>query len=209
MNNTEPQWLIWARSLQAIAQNGLTYVANTFDLERYEAVREIAAEIMASHAQVDKQFVLDLFAQQSGYATPKIDVRGVVFRDEKILLVKEVIDGGWTLPGGWADPNETPSEAVAREVWEESGYETKPVKILMVYDRSLHGHVPPLPFHAYKLFFLCESFGGDAKPSHETSEIGFFGEDNIPPLSLARTTPEEIKRLFKHLRTPNLPTDFD
>lgn len=209
MNDEEPKWLEWAKSLQAIAQNGLIFAANHFDIERYEAVRAIAVDIMASYGRVDKQFVMDLFNDQSGYATPKVDVRGVVFQGDKVLLVKEVVDGCWTLPGGWADPNETPSEAAAREVWEESGYEVKPVKLLMVYDRSKHGHEPPMPFHVYKLFFLCELVSGEGKTSMETSAVGFFGEDEIPPLSLARLTPSEVVRLFEHYRNPILPTDFD
>ena len=209
MNDNEPKWLAWAKSLQAIAQNGLIFAANHFDIERYESVRVIAADIMASYTQVDKQFVLDLFNDQSGYATPKVDVRGVVFQGDKVLLVKEVVDGCWTLPGGWADPNEMPSEAAAREVWEESGYEVKPVKLLMVYDRSKHGHEPPMPFHVYKLFFLCELVRGEVKTSMETSAVGFFGENEMPPLSLARLTPSEVVRLFEHYRNPTLLTDFD
>lgn len=209
MNDNEPKWLAWAKSLQAIAQNGLIFAENHFDIERYESVRVIAADIMASYTQVDKQFVLDLFNDQSGYATPKVDVRGVVFQGDKVLLVKEVVDGCWTLPGGWADPNEMPSEAAAREVWEESGYEVKPVKLLMVYDRSKHGHEPPMPFHVYKLFFLCELIRGEVKTSMETSAVGFFGENEMPPLSLARLTPSEVVRLFEHYRNPTLLTDFD
>jgi ADP-ribose pyrophosphatase YjhB (NUDIX family) len=209
MNDNEPKWLAWAKSLQAIAQNGLIFAENHFDIERYESVRVIAADIMASYTRVDKQFVLDLFNDQSGYATPKVDVRGVVFQGDKVLLVKEVVDGCWTLPGGWADPNEMPSEAAAREVWEESGYEVKPVKLLMVYDRSKHGHEPPMPFHVYKLFFLCELVRGEVKTSMETSAVGFFGENEMPPLSLARLTPSEVVRLFEHYRNPTLLTDFD
>lgn len=205
----EHEWLRWARSLQAIAQNGLTYTEGRFDRERYEAIRDIAAEIMASHALVEKQFVLDLFKGETGYATPKVDVRGVVFRDAEILLVREREDDAWTLPGGWADPNESPSEAVAREVREESGYETIPIKLLAVYDRSLHAHIPPFPYHVYKLFILCQLTGGEAAISTETSDVAFFAEESLPALSVSRVTANQILRFFEHYRHPDLQTDFD
>src|SRR5512136_250247 len=137
----EPHWLQWARQLQAIAQNGLTYAQNAYDVERYTAVRQIAAEMMAAGSDTDLSRVLDLFSGEVGYATPKVDVRGVVFRGDALLLVKELVDDGrWTLPGGWADPNESPGEAVVREVFEESGFQTRAVKLLAVYDRSKHPH---------------------------------------------------------------------
>src|SRR5215471_2057099 len=141
----DPKWLQWARALQAIAQNGLTFAGNEYDAERYRAIREIAAEIMASYGTVEKSHVIDLFSKEVGYATPKVDVRGVVFRGNELLCVKEKEDNLWTLPGGWADINESPSEAVTREVFEESGYQTRAVKLLAVYDRSKHDHVPPFP----------------------------------------------------------------
>ncbi len=206
----EPEWLRWARELQAIAQIGLTYSAeNHFDVERYTRVREIAAEIMASGAGLEKHAVLDLTCGETGYATPKVDVRGVVFRDDRILLVKEVADGGWTLPGGWADVNESPGESVVREVREESGYETRPVKLLAVYDRSKQGHRPAFPFHVYKLFILCALTGGEPATSRETSAVGFFAEHDLPELSLSRVTPTQVRRLFEHRRHPGWPADFD
>jgi ADP-ribose pyrophosphatase YjhB (NUDIX family) len=205
----DPQWLQWARRLQAIAQNGLTFAEDAYNVERYEAVRQIAAEIMAASSETPVSRVLDLFAGEVGYATPKVDVRGVVFREEALLLVKELADGGWTLPGGWADVNESPSEAVAREVHEESGFEVHPVKLLAVYDRSKHGHVPPYPYHIYKLFFRCEIVGGVAEASAETAGAAFYCEKEIPPLSISRVTPGQIARLFEHHRHPEWPADFD
>ena len=205
----EPKWLVWAKALQAIAQNGLTYTENHFDVERYKSVREIAAEIMASYARVDRTLVLNLFSQETGYATPKVDVRGVVFQADQILLVKEKADGRWTLPGGWADVNESPREAVVREIREESGYETLPTKLLAVYDRSKHGHEPAFPFHVYKLFILCDLIGGEAATSSETSDVGFFEEEVLPELSHSRITVSQIKRFFKHYRESDLPTDSD
>ncbi len=205
----DPQWLKWARALRALAQAGLTYSENPFDRERYAAIRDIAAEITATSAGVDLAEVRDLFAAQVGYETPKVDVRGVVFREDKLLLVRELSDGGrWTLPGGWADINEVPSKAVEREVWEESGYRTRAYKLLMLYDRSRHGH-PPHPFTIYKLFFLCELLEGEPMDSHETSDATFFAEHAIPELSVSRTTPEEIVRVFEHHRHLDWPTDFD
>lgn len=206
----EPEWLRWARELQAIAQIGLTYsTEDHFDVERYARIREIAAEIMATGGGIEKGAVLDLFGRETGYATPKVDVRGVVFRADEILLVRELADGGWTLPGGWADVNESPGESVVREVHEESGYETKPVKLLAVYDRSKHGHTPAFPFHVYKLFILCEVTGGGPATSRETSAVGFFAEHDLPDLSRSRVTPAQIRRLFEHHRHPDWATDFD
>jgi ADP-ribose pyrophosphatase YjhB (NUDIX family) len=204
----QPKWLEWAAQLQAIAQCGLTYAKNPFEIERYNQVREIAAEIMAAHSDLDTAQVRDLFASESGYATPKVDVRGVVFCDDAILLVKELRDGRWTLPGGWADVNDSPAEATVREVREESGYDTRAVKLLACYDRSKHGH-PPYGYHIYKLFFQCELIGGEAAESIETGGADFFREDQIPDLSLPRVTPAQIERFFEHYRHPEWPTDFD
>lgn len=204
----DSKWLEWVQKLQAIAQNGLTYSENPFDIERFKALQTISAEIMATHTNVEQSYVLDLFTREVGYATPKVEVRGAVFRDNTILLVKERVDGCWTLPGGWADVGETPSEVAVKEVYEESGYRTRAVKLIAVYDRDMQGH-PPFPHSVYKLFFLCELLGGSPSPSIETEEVGFFPEDGIPELSLGRVTPAQINRVFEHYRHPELPTDFD
>jgi ADP-ribose pyrophosphatase YjhB (NUDIX family) len=206
---TEPQWLLWSRQLMAVAQNGLAYASNPFDVDRYEAIRKIAAAILADHTLADQTRIENLFAQEVGYATPKVDVRGAVFRDQALLLVKERQDGCWTLPGGWADVNESPSEAVVREVFEESGYRTRATKLLAVFDRAKHPHVPLLPFHIYKIFLLCEWLGGEATTSIETEAVDFFREDQLPELSISRITPAQVARLFEHLRRPELPADFD
>lgn len=202
------EWLHWVRKLQAIAQSGLTFAEHPYAIERYEAVRQIAAEIMAAHSQYEQEAILELFASELGYATPKLDVRGVVFQNDQILLVREASDGLWTLPGGWADINDSPSEAVTREIFEESGYETKAVKLLALYDKLKHDHPPQIP-HAYKAFFLCEIISGTSTPSIETTEVAFFDEDKIPALSLHRVVLSQIHRLFEHHRQPDLPTDFD
>ena len=205
----EPVWLKWAKELAAISQNGLTYSENTYDIERYQAVRRIAAEIMSAQSDLNTETLMTILAKEEGYATPKVDVRGVVFRDDEILLVKERIDGGWTLPGGWADPCQSPSECVVREIHEESGYETEARRLLAVYDRSRHPHEPPMPFHIYKLFFLCDIKGGSPQISHETTAVDFFAEDRIPNLSISRVLPDQITRMFEHYRNSDLPTDFD
>jgi ADP-ribose pyrophosphatase YjhB (NUDIX family) len=205
----EPNWLTWAKRLAALAQDGLTYSDNEYEIDRYNQVRQIAAEMMATGAGLDAKAVVELFSREHGYATPKVDVRGAAFRDGKILLVKEKIDGGWTLPGGWADPWQSPSEAVAREVFEESGFEARVVKLASVYDRSKHPHLPLMPFHLYKLFFLCEITGGVPTESYETTGVEFFAADALPPLSVSRTLPFQIARMFEHCRDRALPTDFD
>jgi ADP-ribose pyrophosphatase YjhB (NUDIX family) len=205
---TDPRWLEWARQLQAVAQAGLTYPQDAFDMERFQAVRRIAAEMVAAHTGTDLQSVHDLFAGEFGHPTPKVDVRGVIFRGDAILLVKERVDGGWTLPGGWADVNESPAEAVVREVYEESGFQTRAVKLLALYDRRKHGH-PPHPWHIYKIFFRCELIGGAPTTSVETDGAAFFHKGEIPPLSVRRVTASQIARFFEHFQNPDWPTDFD
>ncbi|HNT55585.1 MAG TPA: NUDIX hydrolase [Anaerolineaceae bacterium] len=201
-------WLDWVQRLQTIAQAGLTYSTNAFDLERYEDLRQIAAEILAAQTDHDLPHIADLLAGEKGYATPKLDVRGAVFQDDKILLVKERSDGGWTLPGGWIDIGEPPSQAVEREVWEESGYEVRATKLLAVFDRNRHGH-PTHLFHIYKLFIACDLLGGEPVKSIETDGADFFTLEALPPLSVARTTAEELAVMFRHYHNPTLPTDFD
>jgi len=207
----EPDWLLWARRLQAIAQTGLTFVQDPYDKDRYEQIRALAAEIMAGYSSADLTRIEGLFTEQSGYATPKVDVRAAAFRDDgALLMVREANDGRWSLPGGWADVNQSPREAILREVREESGFEVAIRKLAAVFDRALHGHLPPRPFHVYKLFFLCEIAGGAAQTSLETTEIAFFTEANIPAdLSIGRIVPYQIGRMFAHYRDPDLPTEFD
>jgi ADP-ribose pyrophosphatase YjhB (NUDIX family) len=204
-----PMWLQWAARLQAIAQVGLVYAENSFDHERYGAVQHIAAEMMAKGSGGPIEPVLTLFGQQAGYATPKVDVRGMVFHQDSVLLVREHADGLWTVPGGWADPGDTPSEAVEREIREESGYEARAVRLLAVYDRSRQGHVPPHAFAIYKLFFLCELTGGAAATSPETDEVAFYPVAALPPLSLARVTSRQIALFHSMAADPSCPADFD
>lgn len=204
----EPTWLERARRLNAIAQTGLAFTTDPYDRERYETLRALAAEILAEGAGAGPDRLLGLLAGDEGYATPKVDVRGVVFQDGRILLVRERSDGLWTLPGGWADVNDSPAEAVVREIREESGYETRATKLLALLDRNRHGH-PPHVHHIYKVFLRCELLGGESTTSHEIVEVGFFAEGEIPALSLTRIVPAQIARMFEHQRQPDLPADFD
>ena len=206
---SQTRWLEWSTRLQAIAQNGLTFARDPYDVERYSAVRQIVAEMLAAGSDLDPTTILGLLEKQTDYATPKVDVRGVVFRDDKVLLVRERSDGCWTLPGGWADVCASPAENVVREVQEESGFRTRAVKLLAVFDRSKHPHEPPFAFHVYKIFMLCEIVGGQATPSIETDSVGFFAETEIPDLSTTRVTAAQIRRMFEHHRQPGLPADFD
>jgi ADP-ribose pyrophosphatase YjhB (NUDIX family)/catechol 2,3-dioxygenase-like lactoylglutathione lyase family enzyme len=204
----DPQWLRWARRLQAIAQDGLTYTKDDYDFGRYEQLRELAAEILAAHSTGTLEEAGDLLALETGPATPKVDVRAAVFREDRILLVKETGEVGWSLPGGWADVGESPSEAAARETMEESGYRVRPVRLLAAYDRDRHGH-PPIPYHVYKLVFLCEILDQTPSPDVDTDGVRFFGEHEIPGLSVTRIIPPQVSRFFQHRRNPSLPPDFD
>jgi ADP-ribose pyrophosphatase YjhB (NUDIX family) len=206
MENT--QWFTWAQQLQAIAQCGLQYSENVFDRERYEQIRALALQMLAAHSDLPLERLQAIFADEKGYTTPKVDVRGVVFREGKLLMVHELADGLWTLPGGWVDILEPPSLAVEREVFEESGYRVKARKIAGVFDRNSHPH-PPYLFHVYKLFILCDYLDGSPTTSIETGGSGFFSLHDLPPLSTARTTLDELELMFLHLADPARPTDFD
>jgi ADP-ribose pyrophosphatase YjhB (NUDIX family) len=205
---TEPAWLMVGRELKAIAQIGLTFSQDAFDRQRYERIRELSATLLAHGSDGDAAKMLDLFELDAGYATPKVDVRGAAFREGRVLMVREVSDGGWTLPGGWADVNQTAAECVVREISEESGFQARAVKLAAVHDyRKRH---PPRHIDSiYKMFFICVLTGGSARPSHETSEVAFFSPSELPMLSMGRTTPEQIELMFRHAERPDLPTDFD
>ncbi|HEY3841114.1 MAG TPA: NUDIX hydrolase [Bryobacteraceae bacterium] len=201
-------WINIAQRLQSIAQTGLTYAQDPYDRERYEEIAGIAMSMFAGGQPEHIQLAAKLFADETGYATPKVDVRAAIFRDGKILLVREREDGCWTLPGGWADVGISPAESVEKEVREEAGLAVKARKLLAAWDRNKHPH-PPHAFHIYKLVFDCEIISGAPAAGSETSEAAFFGENEIPPLSLTRILPEQIARIFEHLRHPDWPTEFD
>jgi len=200
-------WMEWTKRLQAIAQNGITYSTGIFDIERYNQIQDVVAEIISNHTDHDFAKVKDYLTNEAGYSTPKVDVRGVVFENNKILLVKEKEDNRWTIPGGWADILKTPSENVECEVFEESGYKVKATRLMAVYDRDKHGHKPKHPYSIYKMFFLCKIIGGEANTNIETTDVGFFDINELPELSVARITKKQIRRLFELKDNPL--TDFD
>ncbi len=206
----DPRFLDWARRLQAAAQSGLAFTKNPFEIERYEEVRRIAAEMMAAAAEIQVEKVEALFANENGYGTVKIGVRGVVFDGEdRVLLVKERADGLWTLPGGFADVGLSGAENTVKEIEEESGYQTRAVRLLAVLDREKHPHPLPYPYHVYNLFFLCEKTGGQARISAETEDVGFFFLDDLPPLSEGRVLPEQIKLMRQLCDDPERVPYFD
>jgi ADP-ribose pyrophosphatase YjhB (NUDIX family) len=205
----EPQWLRIARELRAIAQTGLAFNADRFDRQRYERVRELAATMLAHGSGAKYDVIIDVLREGWGYATPKVDVRGAAFVDGRVLLVREISDGRWTLPGGWADVNQSAAECVVREITEESGFEARTLKLAAVRDYQKSGHPPRHVDSIYKMFFICEITGGSARASDETSEADFFPRHALPPLSLGRTTAAQIDRMFQHAEDPQLPTDFD
>ena len=197
--------------LSALAQDGLTYGADEYDLDRYRQMSRLAVELFSVlSGQPAAELAIEL-GRDTGYATPKIDVRGAIFDDdERVLLMREKIDGRWSLPGGWADPGDTPSAAVTREILEETGYYSSAVKLIACWDRELQGHPPPLPVHVYKLFFLCRRDGAVQPPAAlETLDVGWFGLGALPPLSLGRVNHRQLDRALAHHRDPSLPTEFD
>lgn len=197
------------RRLHALARTGLHFCANEYDRERYEEIERIAAELLAGASTgAPLEELLAWWRREGGYVTPKVEVRGAVFRDDRVLLVRERADGLWTLPGGWADVNETPAQAVEKEIEQESGLRARAVKLAALYDRSRHGHGPTL-FHGWKAFFLCEVQGGELRGSYETDAVDFFALAALPPMSLGRSTPRQVLRMAEHWRDRALPADFD
>jgi ADP-ribose pyrophosphatase YjhB (NUDIX family) len=204
----EPQWLTIAREVRALAQTGLAFTADGFDRQRYRRLQELAALLMAQGSG-GQESILELFRQEKGYATPKVDVRGAAIVDGRVLMVREISDGKWTLPGGWADVNQSAGECVVREIAEESGFKARALKLAAVYDYQRSGHPPRHIDSIYKMFFVCEIIGGEARASDETSEVAFFARNELPELSLGRTTASQIDRMFHHAEHPQLAADFD
>jgi ADP-ribose pyrophosphatase YjhB (NUDIX family) len=203
------RWLAWAREAQSLAQAGLAYASSPFDLDRYARLRALATDMTAALADGDPQPVRMLLDAEPGYLTPKLDVRAAVHDPQgRVLLVRERVDGLWTLPGGWADVNESLARGAVREVREESGYVVAYDRLLGIYDRERWGH-PPMPHFTLKAVLACRLLGGEATPSMETSEAGWFARDEIPPLSVGRTSPRLVERVFEHLDDPALPPDVD
>ena len=200
-------WLAAAQRLRAMAQTGLTYSENRFDIERYRELEQLSHAMLAELLSSTPAAMTALYALDKGYPTPKVDVRTAAFSEGRVLLVKEWLDGKWTLPGGWADEGDSPREAAERECLEESGYEVKVARLVALRDRRRHEYRPRHLGGIYKLIFLADITGGEAKLSHETTDVGFFLLDDLPPLSLGRTLPEEIELAYRHeLDRTCLPT---
>lgn len=207
MNGQTPKWLGWAQEIYSLSQSGLTYSGNEYDIERYKRLQEIIAEIIASQSEISKETVLESFSMQAGYITPKIDVRGAVIRDHKILLIQERADGKWAMPGGWADLGNAPASVAEREVWEESGFHIKAEKVVAVIDAN---RIEPMEFyHAYKIIFLCRLLDGEPRTNHETLAVDFFDRNHLPPLSTYRTNESMLQEVFAHLENLDRPTAFD
>jgi ADP-ribose pyrophosphatase YjhB (NUDIX family) len=207
MNHQTSKWMDWAREIFSLSQSGLTYSGNPYDIERYKRLQEITAEIIAEQSNITKESALESFSMQAGYITPKVDVRGAVIRDGKILLIQERADDKWAMPGGWADLGNPPASVAEREVWEESGFRVKAEKVVAVIDAN---RVEPFEFyHAYKLIFLCKLLDGEPRTSHETLAVDFFDPDHLPPLSSYRTNEAMLQEVFAHVANPNRPTLFD
>jgi ADP-ribose pyrophosphatase YjhB (NUDIX family) len=207
MNTHPPKWIQWAREIFSLSQAGLAYSRNEFDLERYKRLQEITAEMIESQSNISSEEALTSFSMQAGYVTPKIDVRGAVVHEDKILLIQERMDGRWALPGGWADLGNAPASVAEREVWEESGYRVKAEKVVAVIDAN---RIEPMEFyHAFKIIFLCRLMGGEPKVSYETLAVGFFELNGLPPLSIYRTNEDMLLEVFAHVKNPSRPTAFD
>ncbi len=204
----EPSWLNYAKKLQAIAQAGLAYSKDEYDIERFKQIREISVDILNNYTDMEQERIEDLFKEETGYPTPKIDVRAAIFKNNKILLVKEKIDGLWSLPGGWADSDSSLKENLIKEAKEEAGVNIIPKKIIAILDRKRHNPFP-MPFGVYKIFVECSYINMDFKANIETSNADFFPENNLPPLSTSRNTQEQIKMCFTVKASETNETIFD
>ena len=195
-------WLMLAQRIQSIAQAGLTYSENPYDISRYEQLQQLTIEILHHFTGAEMNKIDNLIKSEKGYLTPKVDVRGVVFRGDKILMAREKIDGHWSVPGGWADVGLTPFEVAEKEVWEETGLIVKALRLLAVLDKKRHAHPPDL-YHIYKIFILCNETGGRLTSGLETSDAGFFQQDRLPLLSENRITEEQLNLLFEYRKNPD------
>ena len=203
----EYRWLEWAKELQFIAQAGLTYTKDPFDKERFERVREIAAEIMSLQGRLPLAQVKDLFCNETGFQTPKLDTRAAIFKDDKILLVEEN-DGTWSMPGGWVDVMETVKSNTVKEVKEEAGLDVEAVRVIALHDRNLHNQ-PPYAYNVCKVFVLCEVKGGCFHPNIETVGSGYFGLDELPPLSVDKNSYQQIEMCFAARSDKDWRVEFD
>lgn len=204
----QEKWLKWATEIQSIAQAGLTYSKDKYDIERFEQLRDLSAEIIGEYAEIEVEKVKDLLSKEIGYLTPKVDIRAAIIENDKVLLVKESIDGCWSMPGGWADVNLTISENILKECKEEAGAKVIPKKIVSILDKNKYNS--PKSFESvYKIFVLCDLVEIKFKKNIETDESRFFSLDELPKLSLARNTRKQIEFCFDSYKNKNLDTIFD
>lgn len=197
-----------AVELQALAQNGLAYSDNRFDIERFGRIREIAAELISERTELDLPKIKEIFCSEEGYQTPKIDTRAAVFEDGKILMVRERADGKWTLPGGWMDYDQSVASNAVKEAFEEAGVTVIPERLIAVQDRNRHNK-PWFAPGLCKIFVLCTKTGGEFSENTETLESGYFSLDSLPELSAGRTTYEQIEMCFKANADPEWRVVFD
>ncbi|MFD2208581.1 NUDIX hydrolase [Virgibacillus halophilus] len=202
------QWLKWAKRIQAISQAGLAFSKDEFDRERYAELREISCDIIAKHTEMKIEDVKKFYISETGYPTPKVDVRGVIFQKGRLLFIKEKMDQRWALPGGFCEVGLSPAENVVKEIKEEAGFDTKAKKMLAVLDMNKYSN-DPQPYDYYKLFILCDIVGGERTVGLETSDIQFFAEHDLPRLSTRRNTLSQIRLLFEFLHDPEKETAFD
>jgi ADP-ribose pyrophosphatase YjhB (NUDIX family) len=202
------KWLDWATRLQSIAQAGLTFGESSYDLDRYQQIRTVAVEIMQEYTGISSEKIRDLFTSETGYQTPKVDIRASVFKENKILMVREKIDGAWSLPGGWADVNTSVSESAERECLEEAGAIVKPKRIIAIHQADRHYDFP-YPYTVYKIFVECELIENRFRENTETLEADFFFKESLPPLSLERNTREQIEMCFEARKLKAFEALFD
>ena len=190
------QWLEWAKELQFLSQCALAYCKDRYDIERFERIRDISAEMAASVADLPFETVKGLFCADTGYQTAKLDTRAAVVRDGKLLLVQEA-NGRWALPGGWVDYDQTVRENAVKEALEEAGMAVKPLRLIALQDHNRR-NTRQFPFNICSVFVLCEYLSGAFRPNIETIACGFFGPDEIPsPLAESKTTREQIDMCFR------------
>lgn len=201
------KWLEWAKELQFLAQAGLTYTKDDFDRERFVRIREIAAEMVSMQSDLPLSKVKDLFCNETGFQTPKLDTRAAIFAGDKMLLVKEK-NGTWSMPGGWVDVMQTVKLNTIKEVKEEAGLDVKAVRVIALQDRNLH-NTPPYAYNVCKVFVLCEVLGGNFQSNIETVESRYFGLDELPVLAEEKNTKEQIEMCFSAYRDENWQIEFD
>ncbi|MBR0408231.1 MAG: NUDIX hydrolase [Clostridia bacterium] len=202
------QWLKWAIELQSLAQSALYWCKDVYDIERFQRIREISAEIMAAKTGLNLDKVNDLFCNETGYQTPKIDTRAAVIREGKILLVQEKT-GKWAMPGGWCDVDQSPAANTVKEAREEAGMDVRVTRLVSAEDQDIH-NFPPNAYKIIKLMFLCEPLGGEFQPNAETVASGWFAENELPePMANEKCTAEQVRLCFEASRAAHWETRFD